>query len=278
MKNRKIYLFIFLVLMIFSTASFLFVRLSKNQETSIESSSEKENWKETTIQPSSENAIENSSTQKIEDPKGPKENPKEIESQILLEVPFVVQAPFANWKDADFQNGCEEASMVMTIGWLDEEKNISPTEAKKRILDIIAFENKTFGYSADTDVFDMQKIFKQYFKNENIKASENITLEDIKDEIQNGNIVLVPAFGRALKNPNFTQPGPIAHMLIIIGYDPATKEFITNDPGTRKGARYRYGENLLFEAIWAYPSGKDIPPLPETAKIKKAMISISKID
>jgi len=277
MKKKRIYLVI-LALLMFSTGSFLFVRLSKNQKTSIESSSEKESWKETTIQPSSENATSDSPTQKTEVPEQPKENSVKKDSKTLLEVPFVVQAPFANWKDADFQNGCEEASMVMAMSWINGEKSISPAQAKKRILEIIDFENKTFGYSADTDVFDMQKIFKQYFKNENIKASENITLEDIKDEIQNGNIVLVPAFGRALKNPNFTQPGPIAHMLTIIGYDPVTKEFITNDPGTRKGASYRYGEKILFDAIWSYPSGEDIPPLPETAKMKKAMISISKID
>lgn len=203
-------------------------------------------------------------------------SPAAISQKIQQTVPFIVQAPFANWKDIDFQNGCEEASIVMAMGWINGEKTISPTEAKKRILEIIAFENKTLGYSADTDVTDIEKIFRQYYKYENIKVAKNISIEDIKNELQKGNLVLVPAFGRALKNPNFTQPGPITHMLVIIGYDPVAKEFITNDPGTRNGAGYRYGENVFFSAIWEYSSGKEPPSIPNSETMPKAMISVGK--
>lgn len=195
--------------------------------------------------------------------------------KILQPVPFLVQAPFGNWKEPDYQNACEEAVMIMAMGWTKGEKTISPAEAQKRILAIIAFENKTFGYSADTNAFDMEKVFQQYFKYKNILVKEDVTLAEIKAEIQAGKLVIVPAFGRALKNPNFTAPGPIAHMLVIIGYDPTTKEFITNDPGTRKGAGYRYDETLLFEAIWAYPSGKEIPPVPKSGEMQKVILSVS---
>ena len=195
---------------------------------------------------------------------------------ILQTVPFIVQAPFANWSDPNFQNACEEASMVMAMGWVNNEKTISPAEAQKRILTIIGFENKTLSYSADTNAFDMEKIFQQYFKHKNVVAKENVTLADLKTELANGKLVLVSVFGQALKNPNFTAPGPIAHMLVLIGYDPTTQEFITNDPGTKHGAGYRYDENLLFGAIWEYPSGKTIPPVPTPSKMKKAMLSISK--
>ncbi len=199
-----------------------------------------------------------------------------VKQTILQKVPFVVQAPFGNWSDPNFQNACEEASMVMAMGWIKDEKTISPTEAQKRILEIIAWENKNLGYSTDTNAFDMERVFQQYFQHKNIAVKEDVTLEDLKTKIQADKIVIVPAFGRALKNPNFTSPGPVAHMLVIIGYDLATQEFITNDPGTRNGAGYRYNENLLFEAIWEYPSGKSDPPLPTIDKMKKAMISISK--
>jgi len=198
------------------------------------------------------------------------------ETLIKQDVPFVVQAPFGNWRERDFQNACEEASVIMAMGWINKEKEISPAEAQKRILDIIAFENKTFGYSTDTNVADMEKIFQQYFKYTNVKTRKGAALIDIKNEILTGNLVIVPAFGRALKNPNFTKPGPVAHMLIIIGYDPIKKEFITNDPGTKNGAGFRYAEDLLFDAIWEYPSGKTDPPLPLPGKMQKAMISISK--
>lgn len=194
-----------------------------------------------------------------------------ITKEINLSVPFTVQAPYKNWSDPVFQNACEEASIVMAMGWINGTKTISPAEANKQIQDIVGFENKTFGYNADTDVFDIEKIFQDFFHYQNISVQENIAIEDIKNELQSGNLVLTPMFGRILGNPNYTAPGPIAHMLVITGYDPLTKEFITNDSGTRRGKDYRYKENVLFNAVWAYPKGKDAPQPPRGA-LKKAMI------
>ncbi|NTU67157.1 MAG: hypothetical protein HGB08_04525 [Candidatus Moranbacteria bacterium] len=198
-----------------------------------------------------------------------------VSSTIKLDVPFIVQAPFANWSDPIFQNACEEASIVMAMGWIHGEKTITPADAKTRIEDIVDFENKSFGYNADTDVSKMQKIFREYFRHEPAFAKEGITLSDMKYSLSQGNLVIVPAFGQALHNPNYTAPGPIAHMLVITGYDAAAKEFATNDPGTRNGAGYRYKERVLFDAIWEYPSGPDIPAIP-VGDLKKAMISVSR--
>jgi len=198
-----------------------------------------------------------------------------ISGAMNLDAPFIVQAPFGNWSDPVFQNACEEASIVMAMGWVNETETITPQDAKIQIQEIVSFENRIFGYSTDTDVFDMQKIFNQYFHYQSVLAKENVTLSDIKDSLSQGNLVIVPAFGQALHNPNYTAPGPIAHMLVITGYDPAAKEFITNDPGTRKGSGYRYDENVLFDAIWKYPSGPDAPAVP-AGNLKKAMLIIGK--
>ena len=49
------------------------------------------------------------------------------------------------------------------------------------------------------------------------------------------------------------------------------KEFITNDPGTRKGELYRYNETVLYSAIRDYPTGYH-----ETInKIEKNMIVVN---
>jgi len=191
-------------------------------------------------------------------------------------VPFIVQAPFANWSDPIFQNACEEASVVMAMGWINGKTSISPHNVSNQILDIVAFENKTFGYNADTNVFDIARIFKEHFNQQNVRVQENITSDDIKGELQKGNLVLVPAFGQALGNPNYTAPGPIGHMLTIIGYDANAKQFVTNDPGTKHGKGYRYAENVLFNAIWEYPSGDGPLNPPAKADMKKAMVIVSK--
>lgn len=163
--------------------------------------------------------------------------------------------------------------MIMAMGWVNNVSAILSQEAQNQIKDVSAFEDKAFGYNADTDLQDMQKVFQNYFHYQNIKIQENIKMGDIKNEIENGNVVLAPAFGRALKNPNYTAPGPVAHMLVIIGYDPDTQEFITNDSGTRHGAGYRYAENVLFDAIWEYPSGNAVLAAP-TGTLKKGMLVI----
>ena len=44
-------------------------------------------------------------------------------------------------------------------------------------------------------------------------------------------------------------------MIVVRGYDPVTKEFITNDPETRNGKLYKYKSDVLYEAIRDYPTG-----------------------
>lgn len=192
--------------------------------------------------------------------------------ETMLDVPFVVQAPFAEWNDPTFQNACEEASIVMAMGWIKGEKEISPTEAKRRILDIVAFEDQAFGYDTDTDVSDMARIFREHFGYSKIEPEKGVSLDNIRKAVTTGQLVLVPTFGQALGNPHYTAPGPIVHMLAIIGYDPAKKEFITNDPGTKRGAGYRYAENVLFDAVWGYPSGKAVPEKPAANRRKDTLI------
>ncbi|HOX41873.1 MAG TPA: C39 family peptidase, partial [bacterium] len=73
------------------------------------------------------------------------------------------------------------------------------------------------------------------------------SIDQIKKELANNRPVIIPAAGKMLKNPNFRNGGPIYHMLVIIGYE--GNEFITNDPGTRKGEGYRYDQNVIFDAV-----------------------------
>ena len=92
-------------------------------------------------------------------------------------------------------------------------------------------------------------------------------------ELARGNLVLVPANGIKLNNPNFTPPGPDRHMLVIKGYDLDSGEFITNDPGTRKGEGYRYKEEIIMGAITDYPTGDH---LQMTGEEEKAMIVVER--
>ncbi|MFH0892501.1 MAG: C39 family peptidase [Candidatus Falkowbacteria bacterium] len=174
----------------------------------------------------------------------------------LLEIPFVSQAPLGDWSDPRQQDGCEEASAFMAVLWARNEAAPAPSQALKEIIAISEHEKEKYGSFHDTSAKDTgERILNDYFGHGQFEVKYDFNADDIKNELALGHPVIVPADGRKLGNPFYTPPGPERHMLIIKGYDPVEKEFITNDPGTRQGKDYRYGEELLFEAIKDYPTG-----------------------
>ncbi len=174
---------------------------------------------------------------------------------LLLEVPFFAQAPFGQWSDPIYQNACEEASLLMAILWVRGIKNISKEEATLELKKIADFEIEKYNNFYDHSAADTAQIMRDYFNYHNVEIKEDITSEDIVDELLKGNLVIVPINGRRVGNPYYTPPGPLEHMLVIIGYDFHTKEFITNDVGTRHGEKYRYKEDILENALQDYPTG-----------------------
>ena len=186
-------------------------------------------------------------------------------------VPFTVQAPYGEWSDPIFQDACEEASVVMASAWVNGT-GLTKELAKKDIEALAALQKKKFGHSVDTSVEDTAWLFQEFFAEGSATVEKEVTIERMKAVLAEGNIVIVPTDGRALKNPNFTQPGPPRHMLVVTGYDDTTKEFIVNDPGTRKGEGYRYAQTVLFDAILDYPTGKHAP----VTSTDKAMIVVGK--
>ena len=180
---------------------------------------------------------------------------------VLLEVPFFCQAPLANWSDPRQQDGCEEASLLMAHLWLTGE-NMSAEEAEPEIIAISEWERAKYGGYADRSIADTAVLFEHYYGHRNWAIRRSITVDDIKGELAAGNLVIVPTNGRLLANPFFTTPGPITHMLLIIGYDDETGEFVTNDCGTRRGKGFRYPYERLLNAIYDYPTGNHAPYAP----------------
>lgn len=197
---------------------------------------------------------------------------KENSQVILYDVPFVSQAPTGNWNDPRQQDGCEEAAAFMTMLWVKGEKApITSQEKEQKLLAISDYQQKQYGGFHDTSVADtVERIFKGYFQYNKVEARHNIMIQDIISELKKGNLIIVPANGQKLANPFFTSPGPERHNLVIRGYDPNKKEFITNDNGTQRGELYRYDQQLLFNAIRDYPTGDHLPLIEEN----KAMIVV----
>ncbi len=193
-------------------------------------------------------------------------------STIVQGVPFTSQAPKGNWSDERQQNGCEEASALMAMYWV-RGRALSPDLALQKILAIAAFQKRFYGSSVDTSANDTaSRIIKGYFRYSKVRVASVARPGDIISELQKKRVVIVPVNGQVLKNPFYNPPGPLHHMLVIIGYDSLTKEFITNDPGTRRGKQFRYAEARLMKSLTDYPTGDHKP----ITRVDKKMIVVWK--
>ncbi|MEX2053014.1 MAG: C39 family peptidase [Candidatus Paceibacterota bacterium] len=203
----------------------------------------------------------------------PSRTPGVTDSYVLHGVPFTPQAPFGEWNDPRQADACEESSAIMAMAWARGDTSFTLEDAKTKIIAISEYELANHGSFTDTSAFDtVERIFKGYFGYNNVELRYDISIADIKEALFDGHLVMVPANGQKLGNPYFTPPGPLRHMLVIRGYDVSQKQFLTNDPGTRRGELYAYSENVLFEAIRDYATGDHIPIPPE----RTAMIVIKK--
>ena len=173
-------------------------------------------------------------------------------------VPFVVQAPAGAWQDPVFQDGCEEASILMASR-LGSTISFSVEEMKQEIRTLSKLSAELFGTAVDTSAEDTLALFRKYTGRTDGELLDPATDDEMRSSLSAGKILLVPMDGQALGNPHFTAPGPETHMLVVTGYDKVTGEYITHDPGTRFGEGYRYPAKRFIGAMRDYPTGDHLP-------------------
>ena len=186
---------------------------------------------------------------------------------VLATVPFISQAPRAQWDDPIFQDGCEEASALMAMNWATGFP-LTVTDATEEILQVIAFEKQQpSGYHEDLSIADTAALIRDYFHYSTIEIKNKVRAETLIEELEQGRIMVAAVNGQLLNNPYFKAPGPLYHMLVVIGYDPKRQEFITNDPGTRHGAHYRYPAATFMAALRDYPTGHHEPIIEKAKRV-----------
>ena len=174
-----------------------------------------------------------------------------IPESINLAVPFTSQAPYANWA-LPYQEACEEAAALMVHAFYTN-LTLDPARADKKILDLVDFQEQYYGFYKDTTAQETARFIQDLWGYTNVRV-EPAKIETIKAALTQGFPVMIPAAGRMLGNPYFTGEGPLYHMLVIRGY---TKDdnFITNDPGTKRGEGYVYKASTLMNAIHDWNNG-----------------------
>lgn len=166
-------------------------------------------------------------------------------TSVRLQVPFTVQAPTANW-DPPFDEACEEASFLM-VEYMLQGKTFTPESATAAITELVKYQHNN-GYAIDIPIEDLARIAEQKFgRKTTVFTGDQVTVQAIEELLANGYPVIIPAAGQLLGNPYFSGDGPPYHMLVITGYD--EKNFITNDPGTKRGEGFTYTKDHLVSVI-----------------------------
>ena len=173
------------------------------------------------------------------------------QANVVYDVPFTSQAPYGNW-EPPYDEACEEASMLMVFAFFNNQE-LNQQKADASILKQVAWQEEN-GYAIDLTAAETQEVLRAYFEIDSELVYEP-TIEDIQKALDAKSLVIVPAAGRLLENPYFTPPGPLYHMFVITGYDNEQKEFITNDPGTRRGDGFRYSYQNIMESIHDWNGG-----------------------
>jgi len=188
---------------------------------------------------------------------------------LNLPIPFTSQAPTGNW-DLVHNEDCEEAGAVMANAYLTGNTAVvlPAAQVDAEMNNLNNWEDSHFGYHLDTTAAETAQMITDYY---GLKAAvqEGYTFADIKDQINLHHVVILPVNGQIIGNPNYTQPGPIYHMLVVRGY--TATGLITDDSGTRRGQNYPYTFDILHNA------GADWDHTTNTIdRTKKVMIIVSK--
>lgn len=175
---------------------------------------------------------------------------KSLPKEYDLAVPFTPQAPRADWSQP-WQDACEEAGVLMLDAYY-KDYDLSSVFAEDEIKKMVSWEEnkKSWGDSIEID-----KIAElaEYYTGKKPKVLNKPTIRQIKKQIADGNPVLVVAYGRGIPNPYYSGDGPLYHVLIIKGYNES--EFITNDPGTKRGENFKYKYQDLMSEIHDWNGG-----------------------
>jgi hypothetical protein len=178
-----------------------------------------------------------------------------IPSEKLLAVPFTSQAPFKEW-DELHEEACEEASVIMVAGYYRGDRGAyEPDAAEAMILELAAFAEEN-GFDIDTTAEETAELAELFYPDLEADVAPMTGPESVKQYIAQGIPVILPAYGKALPNPNFRNGGPLYHMLVVRGY--TEDRFITNDPGTRLGEKFLYTYDGLLDAVHDWNNG-DVP-------------------
>ncbi|HEX3099740.1 MAG TPA: C39 family peptidase [Patescibacteria group bacterium] len=173
----------------------------------------------------------------------------------VLNVQYVSQVPLGHWSDPRQSDGCEEAAMIMAMAWVWNGTSAIPgEEAERSIINISEYERAILGFYQDTSAQDTAQVMRDYYQYKDIIVKENISVEDVKQELASNRVVILP-FDPRLTGLAMYRGGPTRHTIVVVGYDDASNQLIINDPLYGNLHNFWVSADAINKGLRNYDSG-----------------------
>ncbi len=172
---------------------------------------------------------------------------------VILDVPYVSEAPDGNWTGS-WINACEEASITMVHRFYQGESTTTIAESKEFMTPLFNEQKRLYKSDMNSDserTLDLIKKFADF----NGEIITDPTIDSIKNEIRNGRPVISLHYGVDLQNPNvpFKPTGSAFHMIVVVGFNDETQQFIAHDNGdTKEGINHGYSYDIFMNSLHDY--------------------------
>lgn len=164
---------------------------------------------------------------------------------FVLDVPFVPQAPFANW---DIHNdSCEEAGILLAHYYYQGE-DLTKEQADQELRDMIQYQMENFGGHEDIFTEMIARLAREYYGYQ--PRIIEVDIDRLKEEIYAGNPVILLTTAAYLKPEKNDYPEMGYHIIDAIGYN--QYGIVTHDVGTITGEKTTYSNHIIMNAIADY--------------------------
>lgn len=176
-------------------------------------------------------------------------SPKKVSENLA--VPFVSQAPLTVWDDTH-KTLQEEALLFMVMQYYAGIPGVIDSAVADTAL-LAMIDAETVAGLGENLMVSEFGIFAEFYSSMKFTVVESPTIDQIKTYISSGTPILVPVATEKMNNEFYLNDAAPYHYVIIRGYD--DENFITNDPGTRRGENYSYAQSIIMEAMGDWNGG-----------------------
>ncbi len=175
-----------------------------------------------------------------------KEKIQQLPPAVTIAAPFYPQAPDGKWVLPRAQ-ACSEANIILAAYYL-KNKSLTKEQFKKEVIELTKIQQKAFGTYIEIPLHDLKSLYDTFYGDVwSTRILENPTLDDIKAQLAQGKLIIVPTAGRMLNNPHFFGDGPRFHTILIRWYD--DRYFYTNEVWMMNGENFAYPQDVIMNAM-----------------------------